>query len=297
MFSQFRAKQFETYNRARLHFCKHPEQLIELERFLHAVLRTRIEEDIHRIRRDYNEASYLYPFWQNYPPDARGNHPVGDQFPWIEVGEHALGERLFRYLHDFTVLDTGIPTGADQRFVIKSDVIAKITGGFTNSAWLHIDIKSAGPRDDFDHTVMSHNQVSGDGLWTNSEDGLRNTILKAVGARAQHDFHCSVPPIYVLSDDTIAPVVTMVIKPVYAMLGLAGPNRGQPLSRLTFASIPNGLLLCVNPAYLKSTPGLLFPGKDDKDKNPFKIRARVHFPTLRAIAAWRVTDLAVALPA
>ena len=48
---------------------------------------------------------------------------------------------------------------------------------------------------------------------------------------------------------------------------------GQPLSRITLACIPNGLLLTEKPNYLREYPGLLFPGKDDKDKNPQKMRA------------------------
>jgi hypothetical protein len=66
---------------------------------------------------------------------------------------------------------------------------------------------------------------------------------------------------------------------------------GQPLSRLAIVSIPNGLLLEVNPAYLKQHPGLFYPGKDDKTKNPLKLRARVSFPLLRKIASWRVREL------
>ena len=293
MFNKHRQQQFETYQVARKHFCEHPEQLIAIEEFLLSVLIKGVSADIEQIKRDYNEASFLYPFWQHYPPDERGRDPKGDQFPWIEVGEHALGCKLHKYLRDFEVMDAGLPTGADQRFIVRAREISKITEGFTDAAWLHVDIKSVGPRDDQDHTVMSHNQVSGDGVWASVKEGVRNRVLLAEGARASHDFHCSVPPIYVLSNGIIAPVVLGVIKPVYDMLSLKGGDGGQPLSRITFACIPNGILLCENPNYLKKYRGLLFPGKDDKGKDPRKIRARVDFSLLRAIAKWRMFDLKV----
>jgi len=103
-----------------------------------------------------------------------------------------------------------LPTGADERFVISDPQIKKIIG-ISDSAWVFVDIKSVGPRDDFDHTVMSHNQVSGDGIWDDEKSGVRNTILKATGKRTFHDFHCSLPPLYVLSDKTVAPVILIAL--------------------------------------------------------------------------------------
>jgi hypothetical protein len=173
--------------------------------------------------------------------------------------------------------------------VLKSPTIKKVTQGLTDSVWLFVDIKSIGPRDDQDHTVMSHNQVSGDGIWARPDEGVKNTPMTAVGSRASHPFHCSIPPIYVLSDKTIAPVVIVALKPVYVMLPGSNSFRcsGQPLARIDFACIPNGILLARNPGYLKTYPSLLFPGKDDKGKNPLKVRARVSFDLLRRIANWR----------
>jgi hypothetical protein len=49
--------------------------------------------------------------------------------------------------------------------------------------------------------------------------------------------------------------------------------------------------MCVNPNYLKKYPGLLYPGKDDKGKDPRKLRARIDFDILRKINSWRVSDL------
>ena len=141
-----------------------------------------LQSNIVEIKRDYNEASYLFPFWENYPPEDRGRKPIEDQYPWIEVGEHAIGSKLGRFLaQNFSLWDTGLPTGSDQRFVLFSDEIERITKGLTRAVWLFVDIKSVGPRDDQDHTVMSHNQISGDGEWVSQVDGVRNSVLVARG--------------------------------------------------------------------------------------------------------------------
>ena len=300
MINLYRQQQFQLYNSARNYFIARPNALIELERFLTNHIVSLVQSNLAEIKNDYNEASYLYPFWENYPPEDRGRQPIMDQYPWLEVGEHAIGAKLPRLLvNSFDVRDTGIPTGADQRFVISSKNILEATQGFTNSAWLFIDIKSVGPRDDQDHTVMSHNQVSGDGTWENSQAGVRNSILQAIGARASHDFHASIPPIYVLSDGTIAPVVIIALKPVYQMLQANHSNirnNGQPLERIDVACIPNGLLLTQNPNYLNTYRGILFPGKDDKSKDPRKLRVRVSFSLLKEIHPWRVESILVAEP-
>lgn len=300
MINLYRQQQFQLYNSARNYFIARPNALIELERFLTNHIVSLVQSNLAEIKNDYNEASYLYPFWENYPPEDRGRQPIMDQYPWLEVGEHAIGAKLPRLLvNSFDVRDTGIPTGADQRFVISSKNILEATQGFTNSAWLFIDIKSVGPRDDQDHTVMSHNQVSGDGTWENSQAGVRNSILQAIGARASHDFHASIPPIYVLSDGTIAPVVIIALKPVYQMLQANHSNirnNGQPLERIDVACIPNGLLLTKNPNYLNTYRGILFPGKDDKSKDTRKLRVRVSFSLLKEIHPWRVESILVADP-
>lgn len=290
MFDEYRNNQFKAYNDARKLLISQPQLLIELEQYLTEALREVIGTEIKNIAKDYNEASFLYPFWQNYPPDNRGRMPRGDQFPWIEVGEHAVGDKLPRLLRkDFEVEEIGLPTGPDERIVVSNKRISELTNGLTSSAWLFIDIKSAGPRDDAWHSVMSHNQISGNGLWTKPTEGIKNNIMTATGLRRSHPFHSSVPPLYVLSDGRVLPVINIVLKPVYGMESLAGKGgTGQPLSKIVTACIPNGLLLEENPAYLKKFPGLLFPGKDDKGKNPLKVRARVSFEILTTINSWRV---------
>ena len=202
--------------------------------------------DIHQpeIKRDYDEASYLYSFWRNYPPEDRGRAPIGDQYPWIEVGEQVFGNKLQRYFNaNFLVKDAGLPSGADDRCIITSERLRQILG-ITDSVWIFIDIKSVGPRDDYAHAVMSPNQVSGSGCWDSVEEGVKNKPILAIGARATHEFFCSMSPIYVLSDGTVAPLLTFVIKPIYEMAKDAeGKTIGQPLSQIKVASIPNGILL------------------------------------------------------
>ncbi|WP_323666281.1 BglI family type II restriction endonuclease [Pectobacterium punjabense] len=294
MYNQNRLSQYKIYNDARNYLSASPDILVELERFFAFKVNSLLLKNKESIKKDYDEASYTYPFWQNYPPDSRGRQPRGDQYPWIEVGEHSVGRKFSRHLtEDFSVYDIGVPTGADERFLLKSPEIYKITNGLSDSVFLSIDIKSVGPRDDAHHAVMSHNQISGDGIWENIDLGVKNTPLIARGIYAQHEFHCSLPPIYVLSDKTIAPVITMAVKPVYDMLSLRpGIHRdGQPLKRISIASIPNGILLLVNPNYMGLYPGLLYPGKDDKGKNPLKVRARVDFSILQKINSWRYSDI------
>lgn len=296
MFNQNRSKQFSSYNLAKKYFIGNHNQLIELELYLSEYLVHLLKDNIKEISRDYNEASKLYPFWQNYPPDERGRSPRGDQFPWIEVGEHAIGDKLPRLISkDFDISDPGLPTGADKRFLLKSEKVSQITGGYTNAVWLFIDIKSVGPRDDFEHTVMSHNQISGDGIWTDMKAGVKNSVMVARGRRTQHYFHCSIPPLYVLSDGTVAPIVIIAIKPVYSMLSMTKDSEkvGQPLSRISVVTIPNGLLLTAKSGYLEKHPCLFYPGKDDKTKNPLKVRCRVDFNILKKIASWRVVEFSV----
>jgi hypothetical protein len=294
MFNQSRSQQFVKYNEVRKRLIASPEDLISLEKICSDYLSDIISENIAEIARDYNEATYLYPFWQNYPPDNRGRQPIGDQYPWIEVGEHVFGEKLARlFSKKFEMREPGVPTGPDLRFVIKSDEIFKVTNGLTDQCWLFIDIKSVGPRDNFSHTVMSHNQISGDGLWDDIDGGVHNTIMKATGPRQSHTFHCSIPPFYILSDGTVLPVVILAIKPIYEMLSMnkSLAQKGQPLKEIVVVTIPNGILLGVKPGYLKQFPRLLFPGKDDKGKNPLKIRARVSFDILKQINEWRIKSI------
>ncbi|MDY6781083.1 MAG: BglI family type II restriction endonuclease [Cyanobacteriota bacterium] len=294
MFNEFRDIQYSIYNQARNYFIENYLQLIKLEYFLSLKIHTIISDRLPEITDDFNEASNLYPFWQNYPPDARGRLPIGDQYPWIEVGEHVIGDKLPRLLErHFFVRDVGLPTGSDVRLILTHSEIKRITEGFVEACWLFLDIKSVGPRDDQDHAVMSPNQISGNGRWDSSEGGVVNEVIVARGRKASHLFHCSIPPIYVLSDRTVTPVIVIVVKPVYKMLSLEKDSKdgGQPLKKISLATIPNGLLLHEQPNYLAQNPTLFFPGKDQKTKNPLKMRCRVSFAVLKSIADWRFQEM------
>lgn len=142
---------------------------------------------------------------------------------------------------------------------------------------------------------MSPYQISGSGKWTNVEAGMKNSPIKAKGKRTTLDFYCSMSPIYVLSDGTVAPLLTFAIKPVYEMLKETGTDKtvGQPLTKIKVASIPNGILLTQNPNYNKKHPGLFFPGKDDHKKKKNKKRARISFRLLKDIADWRINEIAI----
>lgn len=295
MFTQYAELQHTAYMEAFDFFKQNPQRLIEVEKFVMDQILHFI--DIHQpeIKRDYDEASYLYSFWKNYPPLDRGRAPKGDQYPWIEVGEQVFGNKLQRYFNaNFSVKDSGLPSGADDRCIISCERIRQILG-FTDSVWVFIDIKTEGPRDESDHAVMSPYQISGSGEWDNVVDGMKNKPIKAKGQRAFHNFYCSLSPIYVLSDGTVAPLLTFAIKPVYEMVKESGSEKtiGQPLAKIKLASIPNGILLTKNPNYNKKYPGLFYPGKDDKKKDAKKTRARISFALLREIADWRIKEIEV----
>ena len=283
--------QFSEYHKSVDYYKKNHSKIIAIEQFVMNEILHFIDLHLPEITRDYNEASYLYSFWKNYPPLDRGRSPIGDQYPWIEVGEQVFGNKLSRYFAaNFGVKDSGLPSGSDDRCIISSERIKQILG-ITDSVWVFIDIKSAGPRDDFNHAVMSPYQISGSGVWRNINDGVKNDPIKATGKIATHDFLCLLSPIYILSDGTIAPLVTFAIKPVYNMLYNGEENIGQPLCKIKIASIPNGLLLTQKPNYIKKFPHLFFPGKDDKSKDIRKIRARVSFDILKDIDKWRVQEI------
>lgn len=283
---------FENYTRSKDFFISHPNIMITLEQFTSSIVRKAIIENMKEITRDYNEATYLHAFWANYPPNDRGRTPVGDQVPWIEVGEHSVGHKLNRHIAmEYEIQEVGLPSGADNRFVLISDEIAKITQGLTNRVFIFLDIKSVGPRDNFDHTVISPYQVSGDGIWISANDNVFNSTMQATGRSATHTFHPAIAPIYAFSNGTVAPTVHLFVKPIYKMLNLSFDGKhGQPLDIIKSICVPNGLLLTNNPNYLKMYPSLFFPGKDDKKKDAYKIRVRVSFEILRKIDEWRITE-------
>ncbi len=289
MFNEKRSIMFKNYNLARQYFIQHSANLINLEKYIMDIVNKTIIDNYSEIERDYNEASYLYPFWAEYQPVKRGRDPRGDQVPWIEVGEHAVGEKLKRYISfKYNISEVGIPSGADDRFILKSSEILKITDGLTDTAFLFMDIKSVGPRDNFEHAVLSPYQVSGDGIWDEPQNNMKNSVMKAMGKRVVHNFYPAIAPIYILSNGCIAPTIHLFVKPVYKMLNLENHGKaGQPLNYIVNTCVPNGLLLTVSPNYLKQYPQLFYPGKDEATKDPLKIRVRVSFNILKELGPWR----------
>lgn len=289
MFNNKRLFLYNNYINALDHFKAHSEELIQLELYITSIVNEIITANYTEFEHDYNEASYLNPLWANYPPDDRGRAPIGDQIPWIEVGEHAIGHKLERMIaSQYKISEIGLPSGSDNRFILYSNDISKITNGFTDCAFVFLDIKSVGPRDNFDHTVISPYQVSGDGQWDSPQHNMKNSPMTATGSRVSHTFYPAISPLYPLTDGRVAPTVHLFVKPVYKML--TGTEHGQPLASIKNVCLPNGLLLCSNPNYLAAYPHLLFPGKDDKKKDARKIRVRVSFKILSEIAPWRVNE-------
>lgn len=295
MYNVNRDKLCRNYNAAKEYFINNPDSLISIEEYITDIVNETIQNNYSEIEHDYNEASYLNAFWANYPPDDRGRAPVGDQVPWIEVGEHAVGHKLNRLISELhSISEIGLPSGADNRFVLKDNQILEITNGITNQAFVFLDIKSVGPRDNFEHTVISPYQVSGDGVWNNPADNMVNSTMLASGKRATHIFYPAISPVYALTDGSIAPTIHLFVKPIYSMHSPLFPGEfSQTLESITTICVPNGLLLCMNPNYLRIYPGLFFPGKDEKSKDPRKIRVRVSFDILKRIANWRVKEISV----
>lgn len=156
MFNQKRCLLYDNYILARHYFIKHPQSLINIEHFSTNIVNGIIALNYTEFERDYNEASYLYAFWANYPPYDRGRSLVGDQIPWIEVGEHAIDHKLTRFIsYMYPIREVGLPSGTDNRFILYSREISQLTQGFTNCVFLFLDIKSVGPRDNSDHIVIS----------------------------------------------------------------------------------------------------------------------------------------------
>ena len=292
MFTRYTAKQYEAYKQSHDWFVENPNRLADAEKYLVNCIAETLLDFIDEFRDDYNEANYLFPFWGNYPPSDRGNNPIGDQVPWIEVGEHSIGHRVERLMGSrFTIREIGMPSGTDDRFLLSNSRLKKILG-ITSSVMVFLDVKSTGPRESHDDLVVSPYQVSGNGIWTQEDPAIVNSAIAVTGPKASHLFQPAIAPILCLSDGTIAPVVHLFLKTIYTMLQTDdGSTTGQPIEQIKLACLPNGIELFLNPGYHALNPGLLYPGKDQKNKPLTKRRARISLPKLANIDAWRVTEI------
>lgn len=68
MFNQYREQMYNTYNTARNHFINNPSELIEIEKFIFESVCDSVRNNIDEIVADYNEASFLHPFWETTRP-------------------------------------------------------------------------------------------------------------------------------------------------------------------------------------------------------------------------------------
>ena len=90
MFTKYANKQHEAYLEAMDYYKNNPDRLIEAERFVMNEILHFI--DIHQpeIKRDYDEASYLYSFWKNYPPEDRGRAPKATNIHGLKLANKYL---------------------------------------------------------------------------------------------------------------------------------------------------------------------------------------------------------------
>jgi hypothetical protein len=245
-------------------------KLIELEKALTAQLLKGICYQALAIKRDFDLAMELRPFWERYAPLQRGHKPRGEAFPWGEVGEKVIEACLYANLGSIfkQVTFPGIPYGHDVRFL-------------TDEAFVQIDAKSTGPTDNIDEVVSSPNQVTGDGLF---EGGLvKNTAQTVLGDRRPMHFLPELSP-FVILGSKVYPVVTFYLKLVYMVIA----KGNQPLTSLELVCVPNGLLMFDGPKYAE-TKGMLIPGKDTRNKT--RKRTRIRLNPLARIADWRCVKI------
>lgn len=292
MFNKYSSKQRDRYEFAREYFVAHPEKIEEAEKYLMRCISETLMDFRDEFRDDYNEANYLFPFWGSYPPSDRGRSPVGDQIPWIEVGEHSIGHRVERLMGSrFAIREVGMPSGTDDRFLLSNSRLKDILE-ITSSVMVFLDVKSSGPRESHDDLVVPPYQVSGDGMWKTNSPTISNSVVEVFGSRKSNQFRPAISPILCLSDGTIAPVIHLFLKTIYTMArDNKNKNIGQPLKQIKLACLPNGIELFVNPGLHFLNQGLLYPGKDDKSKPLEKRRARVSLTMLQDIDAWRVVEV------
>lgn len=292
MFNKHSTEQRDRYEFARDFFSAYPEKLEMAEKYLMRCISETLMDFRDEFRDDYNEANYLFPFWGSYPPSDRGRKPVGDQVPWIEVGEHSIGHRVERLMGSrFAIREIGMPSGTDDRFLLSNSRLKDILE-VTSSVMVFLDVKSSGPRESHDDLVVSPYQVSGDGVWGAAFPSITNTIVDVSGSRADNQFQPAISPVLCLSDGTIAPVIHLFLKTIYTMIQDDENNTiGQPLQLIKLACLPNGIELFVNPGLHFSNRGLLYPGKDERKTPLEKRRARVSLIKLQEIDAWRVVEV------
>jgi hypothetical protein len=244
------------------------QQLLDLEKNVTAALLESILAVATNIKKDFDAATTLKPFWDRYAPVQRGHKPRGEAFPWGEVGEKVVEGHLYSVMP--TVFEEvrfiGVPYGHDIRFATKD-------------AFIHIDAKSTGPTDNQDEVVSSPNQVTGNGLLT-TDGSVYNEPTEMKGPRVTREFLPELAPFYIV-DGKVLPTLTYYLKIVYSVQALGE----QPLEYLELICVPNGLALFDGPNLLAEVKGLLTPGKDER--KVVRKRTRIKLNPLAELDNWR----------
>lgn len=257
------------YQLAREHLLENNcAQLLSLEENVTNVLINSILPIASNIKADFDSATNLKPFWDQYAPVQRGHRPRGEAYPWGEVGEKVIEGHLYSLMPQIFegVRFLGIPYGHDIRFS-------------TNNAFIHIDAKSTGPTDNADEVVSSPNQVTGTGR-LDQNASVVNDVVQMRGPRVTRDFLPELAPFYIV-DGTVLPTLTFYLKIVYSVRALGE----QPLEYLELICVPNGLALFDGPNLNANVAGLLTPGKDEV--NVVRKRTRIKLGPLSKLNAWR----------
>ncbi len=246
--------------------------ILELEQQNLYLLAEALNQVAPEIKRDFDSAYELLPFWINYPPLDRGRASSGTAIPWQEIGETTIRPYLYQLLPQLygEVRYPGLPSGADIRFM-------------TPNAMIHLDIKLTGPNDHPNEVVASPNQISGDGdMWQNGAPA--NNPVLITGQRRTMFFQPELMPFYVF-EGQVRLCLTFFLKVIYGV-----EQRGQQmLQKIDLAISPNGLLAFVGPNYNATYPGLFIPGKDILGKPKKRVRVRLNH--LKALHSWRLVSI------
>ena len=244
------------------------EGLLTLEQKTTDVLINALLTISSKIKEDFDFATKLRPFWEEYAPVQRGHKPRGEAFPWGEVGEKVIEGHLYSLMPQIfnDVRFIGLPYGHDIRFSIEN-------------AFIHIDAKSTGPTDDQNEVVSSPNQVTGTGK-LNAEGRVFNEIESMVGPQVTRPFLPELAPFYIV-EEKVLPTLTYYLKIVYSVKELGD----QPLEYLELICVPNGLALFDGPVLSGQGTGLLTPGKDEKKVK--RKRTRIKLNPLAELNSWR----------
>lgn len=257
------------YNEARQSLLKDDcRKILKLEENVTNKLSKSLLDVASDIKKDFDTASQLKPYWEKYAPFQRGHKPRGEAFPWGEVGEkviegyvYSLAPRIFD-----NVRFVGVPYGHDIRFL-------------SGDSFVHIDTKSTGPTDNAEEVVSSPNQVTGTGK-LEQNCVVYNDMVEMRGKRVRRDFQPELAPFYII-DDRILPTLTFYIKVVYSVKILGN----QPLEYLEIICVPNGLILFDGPKLINKIQGLFTPGKDEV--KVVRKRTRIKLKPLSQLDSWR----------